>query len=339
MLQHNAYVYDNSHHTSKKVGLVFSGGGGKGAYEVGVWRALEEFGISSNIGAVSGTSVGALNAALYAQGDLHLAEYIWQTISPESILTPHNIWTYLEQWISLSVISPRLGGIIRSWFLKHLSQQGVLSQEGLSTLIWNHVELDRIRSFSGPIYVTAYNLTKNRLDYFDLRKSRSLSHLESQLLASASIPVIFGETCVDECRYVDGGIPVVGDNTPIKPLYTAGIRKFVVVHLAQEEPIDRTMYPDCHIIEIMPQADLGGLIQGTLNFDSEQARLNMLRGYDDACRILAPLFEVGEAQARCIGAMKSMIQTSRQYEQECRKYRAQYQEDLQAAQAILSKLK
>jgi predicted acylesterase/phospholipase RssA len=47
--------------------ISFSGVGGKGPYQVGVWRAMEELGLAKDIFAVSGTSVGALNAALFAQ--------------------------------------------------------------------------------------------------------------------------------------------------------------------------------------------------------------------------------------------------------------------------------
>ena len=41
--------------------VVLSGGGSKGAYEIGVWKALRKLHISYDI--VTGTSVGALNAA------------------------------------------------------------------------------------------------------------------------------------------------------------------------------------------------------------------------------------------------------------------------------------
>ncbi len=51
---------------SEPLGLVLSGGGAKGAYEVGVWQALLESGVSKDIRAISGTSVGAINAALFA---------------------------------------------------------------------------------------------------------------------------------------------------------------------------------------------------------------------------------------------------------------------------------
>ena len=43
----------------KEFGLVLAGGGTKGAYEVGVWKALKELNI--NITAIAGTSIGALN--------------------------------------------------------------------------------------------------------------------------------------------------------------------------------------------------------------------------------------------------------------------------------------
>ena len=49
-----------------QIGLVLSGGGAKGAYEVGVWEALKESHVADDICAISGTSIGAINAALFA---------------------------------------------------------------------------------------------------------------------------------------------------------------------------------------------------------------------------------------------------------------------------------
>ncbi|WP_176719975.1 patatin-like phospholipase family protein, partial [Brachyspira hampsonii] len=60
-----------------KLGLVFDGGGGKGAYQIGVWKYLKEVGLDRNIKTVSGASVGALNACLFALDDYNLAEKIW----------------------------------------------------------------------------------------------------------------------------------------------------------------------------------------------------------------------------------------------------------------------
>ena len=71
--------------TLKKIGLVLAGGGGKGAYQIGCWKALEELGIE--IKEVSGTSVGGLNAALFTSGDLKKAENLWSNISRHMVFS------------------------------------------------------------------------------------------------------------------------------------------------------------------------------------------------------------------------------------------------------------
>ena len=65
-------------------GLAFAGGGAKGAWQIGAWKALEEKGLRAK--AVSGTSGGALNATLYAQGDLSRAEKAWSSIDRTKLL-------------------------------------------------------------------------------------------------------------------------------------------------------------------------------------------------------------------------------------------------------------
>ena len=59
---------------NKEYGLVLEGGGAKGAYQIGAWKALKEAGI--RIKGIAGTSVGALNGALIAMDDFEKAEKI-----------------------------------------------------------------------------------------------------------------------------------------------------------------------------------------------------------------------------------------------------------------------
>ena len=70
---------------AEEIGLVLSGGGGKGAYEVGVWKALCEYGIAQKVTVISGTSVGGLNAALFACVKADKAEKIWVDIVPSRL--------------------------------------------------------------------------------------------------------------------------------------------------------------------------------------------------------------------------------------------------------------
>lgn len=67
-------------HKNGRYGLVLAGGGGKGAFEIGVWKYLRERGLDSMVGGISGTSVGALNGLLFLNGSYELAEEIWSQI-------------------------------------------------------------------------------------------------------------------------------------------------------------------------------------------------------------------------------------------------------------------
>ena len=58
-----------------KKGLVLEGGGTKGSYQIGVFKALRDLGIQFT--GIAGSSIGALNGAFIAQGDLEAMEDIW----------------------------------------------------------------------------------------------------------------------------------------------------------------------------------------------------------------------------------------------------------------------
>ena len=70
---------------TKEYGLVLEGGGAKGAYQIGAWKALREAGVK--LKGIAGTSVGALNGALICMGDLEKAERLWENISYSKIMS------------------------------------------------------------------------------------------------------------------------------------------------------------------------------------------------------------------------------------------------------------
>ena len=73
-----------------KLGLALSGGGALGSYEIGVWKALIEYGVDKRITSISGTSVGILNACLIIQNDYNKAYHIWVNEIENTILSKHN---------------------------------------------------------------------------------------------------------------------------------------------------------------------------------------------------------------------------------------------------------
>ena len=82
----------------EKYGVVLAGGGAKGVYQIGAWRALRELDIP--IGRVVGTSVGAMNGALMALDDYDGAVGIWKSMSiergfrlPEPLRVPDKLFS------------------------------------------------------------------------------------------------------------------------------------------------------------------------------------------------------------------------------------------------------
>ena len=280
------------------VGLVFAGGGGKGAYEVGVWRALEKFDLTKTITHVSGTSVGALNAALFAQGDCLLAEDVWRKIDQDIVLTP----AYLKNTNMLIQI---LAGIDKiglknftkksaNHFFSNIKNQGLFSRKGLSLIIDTYVDLKAISSSSVITYAACFNKKTLAIEYFKLNALND-EKIKSILLATSAIPVVFDSITIDNQEYFDGGL---GDNIPIKPLYDAGVKTIFVVNLNASKTIDSNLFPDTTLFEITPQKSLGSFIEGTLNFNPSSLEQKMLSGYEDAMRIIKPVFKLGEIEYR-----------------------------------------
>ena len=66
-----------------KRALVLSGGGAKGSYELGVYKALKRLGFKFDI--ITGTSIGSLNGALFATNDYKKAKKLWFTIDSKEV--------------------------------------------------------------------------------------------------------------------------------------------------------------------------------------------------------------------------------------------------------------
>jgi NTE family protein len=79
-------------------GLVLSSDGSKSSFEIGAWKALRE--MNAEICAVSASFVGALNAALIAQGDFENAVRFWKNIYAKNLfgINRHIAQHYTEDW-------------------------------------------------------------------------------------------------------------------------------------------------------------------------------------------------------------------------------------------------
>lgn len=255
---------------TKEYGLVLDGGGARGAYQIGAWKALKEAGVK--ISAVAGTSVGALNGALICMDDIEKAEKIWREMSFSRVMTVDDEWMG-----QLFQGKHRFGDIFsEAW---RLLGEGGVDISPLRELIHEAVDEKQIRASGKEFCITTFSLT----DFKQLDLSISdipEGHLEDFLLASAYLLGFKNEPMKDGKRYIDGGVV---NNVPVGALVERGYRDIIEIRIYGPGREPRVRLPEdgeCYLIG--PRVKLGSIIE----FDGERSRQNMKIGYCDAKRML-----------------------------------------------------
>lgn len=310
------------------IGLVFAGGGGKGAYEIGVWKYLHEIGLDKYVRVISGTSVGALNAALFVGSDYGKAEKLWLDVKPSKILTPRKFTIEeIASWLgksgvslaAINSISPMISGALtgiqffRNTLFTSIVGDHVFSREGLIEMIYEGLDFRKLQHSEIPCYVTCTRCPELQIERFKLNDYGE-ADITKLLLASSAIPVVFPSEKFNGKQYCDGGIPVFGDNVPLEPVYKHGIDLIVVVYLNQTSFIDKTKYPNSKIIEIVPTKDLGDAINGTMDFSPEGAKRRLDWGYTDTKQVMKPILEMMALHVENERILKCAMQKQNEFE-------------------------
>lgn len=270
-----------------KIGLVLSGGGGKGAYELGVYKALSELGISKHIQVFSGTSIGAFNSVLFAMDEMDKADMLWDEITME-MLVPLSKTELIKRGIGLYLGGKNLN--LAKRFLSDKIEHGAISNEGAVKVIEDYLNCECIDNNGKIIYAACTELPNYNVKYFKLN-DYDLETRKKIVLASASLPLIYDSTEILGNRFIDGGI---ADNTPIQPVYGENCDIIIVVLLSKEYYIDRAMYPNSKLIIIAPENLDENSINGTLNLDKEAKRVRIIEGYKDTMNKLEPILELAK---------------------------------------------
>lgn len=310
----------------KGIGLVFAGGGGKGAYEIGVWKYLHEIGLDQYVRSVSGTSVGALNAALFVGSSYEIAEDLWLNIEPKKILSPKEIKPEdVVRFLTTSGISltghigrvssfvlsetAMVAEVIAQLLLTRIHSDYMFSRSGLIELIHDGINFPLLQNSDVLCFATCLRCPSLEVERFKLNELDA-DGIIKVLLASSAIPVVFLNEEFEGHKYCDGGVPMVGDNIPIDPIYETGVEHIFVVHLSRDSIIDKDKYPNSKIIEIVPSIDLGNALTGTLDFTPDGSAKRIEQGYADAKRTLQPMVDMltlnAESQMILKAARKKM---------------------------------
>lgn len=268
-----------------KYGLVLAGGGARGAYQLGVWRALKEMKI--NITAISGASIGAVNGALFAQGDYKKAEKLWRCISMEDIVALPDGIKDRDKLFSIKNIAE---------ILKEVYRNNGLDMTPLENILNTVINEKRLRKSPVDFGIATFSVTKKN-GVCKFKADIPQGEMVSYIMASACLPM-FKMKEIESEKFLDGA---VFNNMPVDMMI--------------EKAVDNIITVDVKGIGIYKDVNLAGrnVISikcaepktGIMGFDAEGIERSILDGYIDCLKAFGRLtgeiyaFENGDyAKAR-----------------------------------------
>lgn len=248
-----------------KRALVLSGGGSRGAYEIGAWQAFEELGIKFD--AVYGTSIGAINAALVAQGDLELAKELWKNITLKQVFNTGDEEFSVEKMIS------RKRDVIP--FLLENAKHLNADITPLENMIGRYISEGKVRASGMELGVMTVRIPQLQPAPVRLKEIPQ-GQLADWLIASASCFPVFPTRKIDGERYVDGGY---FDNLPIDMAIADGAEEIVAVDIHPQP--HHTEYAGMPFLKMIhPLRSVGNF----LDFDPEKLGRSRRMGYYDVMK-------------------------------------------------------
>jgi len=248
-------------------GVVFAGGGIRGAYEIGAWRAINEMGL--DVQAVSGTSIGSVNGAFFAAGEFNTAEKIWREITAEQVLDMTNFDT--EKLIHIKNI-PAL--------IEEIRKNKGVSMKPFFDLLKENLDEQKVRNSPIQFGLVTYSVSDNKpMELFieDIPEGK----LHEYLIASSTLPGI-QPLVIGNKMFLDGGL---SDNKPQSMLINRGIDNIISVDVGGVGIVKKPAKPGVNIIDIKCSTPLVGMLEFNQNLISDTIET----GYLDTKRAFGKL--------------------------------------------------
>lgn len=246
-----------------KIALALGGGGAKGSYQLGVFKALNKLCITPDI--ITGTSIGALNGALLTQGEPHILEELWANITRDQVFAPFDIQN----------ISFDLQNLKRLTLRSDVKLERPLDVLPLKNLISSHLNEEKLRNSNidfGLVCVSFPSLTPLELTLSDMPKGSICDYL----IATSSVYPAFPMCRIDDKLHIDGGFY---DNLPIDLAFSMGACKVIAVDL-YTKPFHANYLNSPLVRYIKPSQNLGPM----LKFDQATISRNIALGYNDTLK-------------------------------------------------------
>lgn len=240
--------------------IVLSGGGAKGAYEVGVWKALKKLKIKYQI--VTGTSIGAINGMMMTQNEFYKCIRLWKNINFEKL---YDDFEYTDD--VMTIYKNYLDKIIAGGIDTHKIEKIINDNYKPYKLYNSHI------SFG----VVSFNVSDRKPVYSTTRNTKP-SMLKKYILASATCYPAFKPTKIGPDTYIDGGFY---DNMPLNLAIELGADEIIAVDLGAVGLKKRIKSKDVKVTYIKPRKKLEAFFM----FESNAARRMINLGFNDTMKV------------------------------------------------------
>ena len=239
--------------------LVLGGGGAKGSYEVGVWKALNKLNMKFDI--VTGVSIGSINGAFYAANEYKKCLKMWRTITTNDLFDV--------------AIGSKLSKEDLQSLVKQMSTGGI-SFANAEKFLKKNINEEKVRKSKINYGLVTISLT-NKKPRFLTKEQIPYGKLVDYICASSiCYPFVHTQDINDE-SFIDGGFY---DGIPINLAIDMGATEIVAVDLSvlaiNKKPKDKNVKVD--VIKMKDKTPL------TLTFTKEYADKNIKYGYNDTMK-------------------------------------------------------
>ncbi len=251
-------------------GLALAAGGAKGVYQVGAWKALSEY--NHHFDYIAGTSIGAINGALMAQGDFDHALHLWQNLRMDQCLS-------FADGSDLSSIKDFGIKDADKLISEYLRNRG-LNTSPFRELLSQYIDEHRVRASNvkfGLLTATTPNIKPVELWINEIPKGCLVDYL----MASSRLPGL-KHVKINNKQYIDGGLV---ENVPLNMLIKTGSRDLYAIALRSNSNLKLSQFPCRRFSYIHNRIDLGNIFDIT----PSKLKLNISLGYLDALKVLGVL--------------------------------------------------
>jgi len=200
-----------------KLGLALGSGGSKGAYQVGFFQALKELKMPYQI--ITGASIGALNGAIMASGDLPMLEKLWHNLEVKKVMK-HGINLDLDE-----ILRSDKKELIK-FIASYIKNKG-MDISPFKSLISEHLDVNKLLQAPVDFGVTVATYPK-MVGKDIIIKNIKKEEIPEYLLASASCYPAFPVTKIGDENYIDGAYH---DRLPIDLAFKLGADHVIAVDL------------------------------------------------------------------------------------------------------------